>query len=209
MNVRHDTAQLEALASVARAGDGEALARLWELALPVTRSRARHALARLRCGEVPFYDADDLMQDLYLDFHGWLMAAPTDGDYDVLQRWAYRLPMALAGILRRPPLRLHTHREQALEAPGGEEAGEGANELPGCGPDLVQALLQRERLESLRTALSVLSPGDRRLLWLRYGQEGTAREIAGSLGLVPEQVHRHLRAAREQLWQALIVTETI
>jgi len=200
--MRHDPTHLETLASAAQAGDREALAALWEMALPLTRAHALRALARLRRGEVPFYDADDLMQDLYLDFHCWLMAAPAGGEYDILQRWAYRLPTALGSILRRPPLRLGgPHREQPLEPPT-EEGGERDKELPGRTPDPVQVLVRRERVERLRTALACLDPRERRLLWLRYGREATAREIATSLGLEPGKVHQHLRAARERLWRA-------
>ncbi|MGC8838219.1 MAG: RNA polymerase sigma factor [Anaerolineae bacterium] len=207
---RYDPAYLEALASSARAGDRDALARLWDLALPVTRARARHALRRLAQGEVPFYDAEDLLQDLFLEFHRWLVETPADGHHDLLQRWSYRLPMVLRSLLRRPPLRLGVPwREEAWQglARHGEADEEGPERpeeaWPAPGPGLVQQVLQGEEVAQARAALATLTPEDRGLLWRRYGCEEPVAEIARALGWTPEEVHRALRTARARLWKAL------
>ncbi|MGQ9566629.1 MAG: sigma-70 family RNA polymerase sigma factor [Anaerolineae bacterium] len=206
---RHDPAHLEALVSRARAGDREALARLWYLALPVTRARARRALHRLALGEVPFYDAEDLLQDLFLEFHRWLMQGPEDPHHDVLQRWSYRLPTVLRSLLRRPPLRLGAFcREQAWEAQeasdaGGDDGEPWAEAWPAPGPGPAQQVLQSEQLAQARAALASLAPEERELLWRRYGREEPVAEIARALGWAPGKVHRALRAARARLWKAL------
>ena len=207
---RHNPAYLEALASRARAGDRDSLARLWHLALPVTRARARPALLRLERGEAPFYDAEDLLQDLFLEFHCWLMQGPGDGSYDVLQRWSHHLPTVLRHLLRRPPLRLGVPwREEAWPGPGhpgeaDEDGSEGPGEdWPAPGPGPVQQVLQGEEVAQARAALATLAPEDRDLLWRRYGCEEPVAEIARALGQTPGEVHRALRAARARLWKAL------
>ncbi len=204
---RHDPALLKALAMRARAGDRDALARLWDLALPVTRARARPILCRLAQGEIPFYDADDLLQDLFLEFHRWLEQGPADSRHDLLQRWSYRLPAALRSLLRRPPVRLGApQREQAWEGTGspGEDEGEApAEDWPAPGPEPLQHVLQGEGVARARAALVSLTPQARDLLWRRYGREEAVAEIARALGWTPEEVHRALRTARSRLWKAL------
>lgn len=203
---RHDPAHLETLASSARAGDRDSLAHLWHLALPVTRARARSVLRRLAQGEVPFYDADDLLQDLFLEFHRWLMQGPGDGPHDVLQQWSYRLPTVLRSLLRRPPLRLGAQREQAWVGPDHadeDDVGTPVEARPAPGPEPLQQTLQREEIEGACAALTALSPEDRDLLWRRYDREEPVARIARALGWTPEEVHRALRKARLRLWKAL------
>lgn len=203
----YDPVHLEALASRARTGDRDALARLWDLALPVTRARARPTLRRLAQGEVPFYDAEDLLQDLFLEFHRWLVQGSADGHHDLLQRWSYRLPAVLRSLLRRPPVRLGVpRRERAWEEPNFPEEDGGATPAeawPDPGPEPLQQVLQGEGVARARAALASLAPEDRDLLWRRYGREEPVAEIARALGWAPEQVHRALRAARARLWKAL------
>ncbi|MBC7224859.1 MAG: hypothetical protein H5T59_11410, partial [Anaerolineae bacterium] len=181
---RHDPEQLEALAAQARAGDPDALAALWDLVLPVTCARARRALQRLQWGEVPFYDADDLLQDLFLEFHRWLREEPRGrGPYDLLQRWSYRLPSVLRGLLRRPPLRLGAEkREQAWEDDGAEEG------WPAPGPGPLQEALRGEQRARVRAALARLAPEERDLLWRRYAWEEPVSDLARALGRKPGEV---------------------
>lgn len=197
---RHDPEHLEALAARARAGDRDALVCLWNLALPMTRARARHALQRLRQGEVPFYDAEDLLQDLFLEFHQWLLGEDDGPEpYDLLQWWSYRLPTVLRGLLRRPPLRLGAaKREQAW---AGDEAAE--EMWPSSGPEPLQEALREEQRARVRAALARLAPEERDLLWRRYACEERVSDMARALGWKPGEVHRALRVARECLWKAL------
>lgn len=203
---RHDPAHLEALASRALAGDRDSLARLWDLALPVTRARARPTLRRLAQGEVPFYDPEDLLQDLFLEFHRWLMGRAADDRHDLLQRWSYRLPTVLRSLLRRPPLRLGAQREQAWVGPDHADEDNGgtlAEAWPAPGPEPLQQTLQREEIERARAALTSLAPEEQDLLWRRYGREEPVAQIARALGWTPGEVHRALRKARLRLWKAL------
>ncbi|MGQ9584823.1 MAG: RNA polymerase sigma factor [Anaerolineae bacterium] len=205
MHGQWDSNGLDELVAEAQAGDREALALLWERALPVTRARVWRSLDHLRGSDVAFYDADDLMQDLYLDFHLWLASISPGSPYDALQQWAYRLPLALKGILRRPPLRLgRFRREQALEVPGEDDSDE-ADNLPGCAPDPADFALRKEQTERVQEAMRTLPRCHRRLLWMRYGQEASVQEMASRLGWPPARVYQGLRAARERLWQALSV----
>lgn len=204
---RHDPVHLETLASRARAGDRDALACLWDLALPVTRTRVRPTLRRLAQGEVPFYDADDLLQDLFLEFHRWLVQGPADSCHDLLQRWSYRLPAVLRSLLRRPPLRLGMpRREQAWDGPNSPEEDGGetpAEAWPAPGPEPLQQVLRGEGLARARAALASLAPEDQDLLWRRYGREEPVAQIARALGWTPGEVHGALRAARTRFWKAL------
>ena len=68
---------------------------------------------------------------------------------------------------------------------------------PGTGP--LDALLEAERLQLLRAAMTELPEQMRRCLHLRVAQEMTINEIAAALGLAPNTVKAHLFQARRAL----------
>jgi RNA polymerase sigma-70 factor (ECF subfamily) len=68
---------------------------------------------------------------------------------------------------------------------------------PAGGP--LDALLEAERLQKLRSAMAALPEQMRRCLHLRVVQEMTINEIATALGLAPNTVKAHLFQARRTL----------
>lgn len=74
---------------------------------------------------------------------------------------------------------------------------------PGEGP--LDALLQAERLQRLRSAMETLPEQMRRCLHLQVVQEMSVNEIAAALGLAPNTVKAHLFQARRHLAEKLQV----
>ncbi len=136
----------------------------------VRRIRFRLRLI-LRSFDIPFQDAEDLLQDSLLEaFRKW------DSIFDK-ESW-------LLGTLRikcwnyRKKKRLHP--SSALDV----------SILEGLCPPQPPPQEKREEALDLQTLLSVLDPRHRRVLWLRFGMGFTPHEVAERLGYCKSSVRK-------------------
>jgi RNA polymerase sigma-70 factor (ECF subfamily) len=95
--------------------------------------------------------------------------------------WLYRIAHnIIVSQYRRPALLPLEAAAEAVDA--------------GLGPE--QNLIRCERQHEVWSALAGLTPAQRRVLWLRYGRDQRAHEIARALGLSEGAVKQALRRAR-------------
>lgn len=195
--------------------------RLWEQASRQAKQCCRGTLMRLRRGEGGFYQADDLMQDLFIEFTALVQCWQARGESEAELWTAWRDVLWGGGwrILRRAPQRLWTGVEQAIEPArlalemGDEYAFVGVDSarLPMAG---AKALVQVEDsqatqarlglIEALADALATLSVEQRVLLYLCVVARLSAAQAAACLGLRDAVcVHRRLYAVRRLLRQHL------
>ncbi|MBC7235901.1 MAG: hypothetical protein H5T69_08670 [Chloroflexi bacterium] len=184
--------------------------RLW----PEARARAlawcAETLRRLRRGEGRFYDHDDFVQDLYLEFRetvaAYLSAIPDDtavGTDDgtvtapesleaLWASWSRRLWRGGLRILRRAPQRLWT-----AEAP--------LQRSMFLAPPSDNVLEALAALDELEEALWAISPFRRQLLYMLCLQRWPVNAVIDCLGLAGrDQVYKELYRARRALRQALL-----
>src|SRR5207244_2919913 len=70
-------------------------------------------------------------------------------------------------------------------------------------PDPLAWLVLDERRTLVREALSRLPPRDAEVLWLKYGEDWSYRELADHLGVSEGAVEARLHRARQRLREAL------
>jgi len=197
--------------------DDELLA-LWQVAWRMARRRCAAALARLGRGEGGFYGADDLQQDLFLEF--WALArawhASGQGLADLWAAWQRRLWGGGRRVLRRSPQRLWGRPEISYD-PATLDPAEAGEPQEG-GRLWSEALVQPEDaeatrhslagLEALERALWALRPVHRQVLYMATLLESPPAEVARLLMLDDaEAVHRRLHLARRALRRQLTLTE--
>lgn len=191
---------------------------LWQVAWRMARRRCAATLARLGRGEGGFYGADDLQQDLFLEF--WALAAEWrasgQGRAALWAAWRRRLWGGGRRVLRRAPQRLWARPEIAFDpaALDPAEAGEPEEGLPLRGERLVQpedAEATRHGLaglEALERALWALRPVHRQVLYLAAFLEEPPAKVARLLMLEDAAaVHRRLHLARRALQRQLARAE--
>lgn len=185
--------------------DDEMLA-LWLRARGYVLRYCRGTLQRLREGDGGFYDADDLFQDLYLEFHALVLrwrageltadpVAPDDPQAALYTAWQRLLARGGWRVYRRAPQRLWAGAELAL-APGeieledDESSDHDFTPLPAAlqsqlsiGEDGARSCERLERIKSLERALWRLRPGQRQALYLATLEEMPAAEAARLLGM--------------------------
>jgi RNA polymerase sigma-B factor len=93
---------------------------------------------------------------------------------------------------------VHAYTATSLEEPRSSEGSDGATVETELGIDDARFEQVEERL-AVAEALPFISPEDRRLLRLRFGDELTQTQIAKHLGVSQMQVSRRLRSSLERL----------
>ena len=193
----------------------EELLALWQRARRMALPRCAWTMARLRRGDGGFYEAEDFMQDLFLEFQSLVerwRAGPDPSEEALWLAWRRILWRGGARILRRVPQRLWDRAEQAVDpcelALGNDfSADEAAWPLS---PDLLVALVQPEdgdgtrerlaRLDALAKALWSLRPAQRQVIYMCALLELPADLVAETLGLSGSNtVYQRLHAARAAL----------
>ena len=129
--------------------------------------------------------ADDLLQESYYRLLRSTMAFESE---DHRRNYLFRIATNLIrDRYRRPRLdnaQLSEHGEGEIRAAG----------------DLAQETQQRR---DLQRAMTVLTPREREMVWLAYGQGSTHQEIAGALGLKTGSIKPLLFRARRKLARIL------
>lgn len=199
-----------------RSLDEAELLRLWQRGREMALRRCARTLARLRLGAGGFYEAEDFLQDLFLEF--WALArrwrATGQGEEALWAAWERALSRGGKQILRRRPQRLWEGREWPVEPtsfaldedPTDEEVRRAA--LPEealteqASPEAVQG--RTWRLEALAQALWSLRPVQRQVLYLAAVAELPAAALARALGLAEANTaHQRVWAARQALKQRM------
>ena len=192
------------------------LLRLWQRGREMALRRCARTLAQLRLGAGGFYEAEDFLQDLFLEF--WALVqrwqASGQGENVLWAAWERALSRGGKQILRRRPQRLWEGRERPVEpaslaleeGPPDEEKRPSA--LPEellteqASPEALQG--QTWRWEALEQALWALRPVQRQLLYLAAVAELPAEALARVLGLAEANtVHQRVWAARQALKKRL------
>ncbi len=194
---------------------------LWPEARAMALRRCRDALYRLRRGDGGFYDHDDLLQDLFLEFWALLQRPEFAGLPDEALTWAHE-PLRIAWskalwggglrILRRAPQRLWRRFEQpcppawldggAYEPQPRGQAGGTPRPPQGAlvGEDGARVAERVAQLAALEAALWRLRPSQRQALYMAAVQGLPAQAVAAQLGLPSAAaVRQRLRAARRQV----------
>src|SRR5262245_17591680 len=125
--------------------------------------------------------ADDLLQESY---YRLLRARVVFDGEDHRRHYLFRIATNL--------VRDRFRRARVDQAPLGEH---GSSE-PAASGDLA---MQTQQRADLRRAMSQLTPRERHLLWLAYGNGSTHQEIAGALGLRTGSIKPLLFRARRKL----------
>jgi RNA polymerase sigma factor (sigma-70 family) len=143
--------------------------------------RIRHRLKTvLRSYDIPFQDAEDLLQDSLLE---------------ALRKWdtIYSKECWLLGTLRFKCSnywkRIRTKTPQTMDLPELEEL---------CQP-LPPPQEKRDEVLDLRQSMSGLDPRHRQALWLRFGMGFTPQEVADRLGYCHSSVRKLTQRAMMRL----------
>jgi RNA polymerase sigma factor (sigma-70 family) len=201
--------------------DEEQLLALWRTARAMAMRACARTILRLQAGEGGFYDADDLQQDLFLEF--WRLVRcweedPHRQEEELWAAWKRALWHGGRTILKRAPQRLWDppERQQDPEfftldadvAP--ESVHTAASGLADGTPALIQeddaerTRVYADTLEGLEQALWALPVGQRQLLYMTAVAELPAEQVARCLGLPNgNAVHRRLHRARAALRRRL------
>ncbi len=163
----------------------------------------RGTLARLSAGACPFYDAADLMQDLFLAFWELSRRLPEDALWPAWERTLY---MGAAHIVRRRPQRLWQRRERAVDPR--RLLMDGGLPLPPT-PALTEedageaGALAAATVDEVEAGLWQLRPAERQVIYL-LALRGLPREEAARRLRLPSgtaaasrlrRARRHLRCA--------------
>lgn len=199
------------------------IAALWPEARRIAERRCAHNLHRLARGEGGFYDADDLLQDLFIEFWALMQrpelaeavaAGATLADEPLRSAWSRALWGGGMRLLRRAPQRLWPRREEPMPPELLDGAMPDADDAAadGLAARLIQTLAELGRqdeaelhgalegIAALSSALARLKPASRQVFYLAMLQGLSAEAIAAQLGLnSANAVGQRLHAAREAL----------
>jgi len=194
---------------------------LWQKGRAAALERCATTLSRLRAGDGGFYQADDFLQDLFIEFVDLVRRWWAKADAQEVELWEAWQRMLWGGgirVLRRVPQRLWSGTEWAVE-PGRlalDQAYLERNRDPGlCLPksaiaELTQpetAEMSHERLgtlEELERTLFALRPLQRQVIFMSALEGLPAAEVASCLGLSGRNsVYQRLSAARAALRQKM------
>ncbi|MHB1355870.1 MAG: RNA polymerase sigma factor [Anaerolineae bacterium] len=198
---------------------------LWRRARGYVLRYCRGTLSRLREGDGGFYDADDLLQDLYVEFHALVLrwrAGELTGDTAVTDDplaalftvWQRLLARGGWRIYRRAPQRLWVGAELAMspgevELEDDDSADHDFTPLPHAVQSQLAAFEDGARscerlahIQELEDALWRLRPGQRQALYLNTLEEMPAVEVARLLALPnPAAIYDRIYDARLLLAQ--------
>ncbi len=194
------------------------LLHLWERAQRELLRCCRHTLYRLRRGDGGFYEADDFIQDWFLEFAALVRRCHNAPECELWAAWHRMLWGGGLRVLRRAPQRLWSRREWLVE-PNALALAD-AGDAPTLADEVrlpvgaLSALTQREdaqrtqtrlnALDELEAALWALTPGQRLVLYLGALEGLPAADLARCLGLPnTNRVYARLFSARAALRRAL------
>jgi RNA polymerase sigma factor (sigma-70 family) len=194
---------------------------LWQRARLLARRRCMRTLWRLRRGEGGFYQTDDFMQDLYLEFAALVREWRADPDASERALWeTWRRLLSHGGIrvLRRRPQRLWraAHSSGGLTSTLQKHRDEqdlaqrrppptSPNPEPYIQPEDSEATCEQlARLDDLENALWALRPLQRQVIYMVAMADLPAAQVARLLGIdSPNAVYARLRTARTALRRGL------
>ena len=213
-------------AANAGAGEEDLLMLEWQEARGEVLKRCAGTLARLRAGDGGFYQAEDFMQDLFIEFEGLFRqwhASPEPDQAQLMAGWRRLLWGGGIRVLRRVPQRLWSGAEWAVE-PGRLSLDEGAlcdqgdgaatRGCPRLPRSAMDELTQSENAEAgrasltalreLEAALFALRPIQRQVIFMSVVQALPAATVADRLGLSGRNsVYQRVSAARAALRRQL------
>jgi len=127
---------------------------LWERGRRMAAARCSGTLRSLRGGKGGFYEADDLWQDLFLDFWAlvrrWHEGPPPRRVEDLWAAWRRHLWQGGRRVLRRRPQRLWRGCDQPVDPQELELDGdppEGDDDCPALTPGAREALIEPTGME--------------------------------------------------------------
>jgi RNA polymerase sigma-70 factor (ECF subfamily) len=141
-------------------------------------------------------DARDLAQDVFLNVYKSLPGLRQDARF---QSWLFAIS---ANVYKNELERRGARKRASVKVPlEGDSQGDGETPSPASRavdlrPRPMEALLEKEKLERLRSALTELPEQMQRCVRLRVAEDRSYQEIADSLGVSINTVKAHLRQAR-------------
>ena len=147
--------------------------------------------------------ARDLAQDVFLNVYRNLPSLRQESQF---QSWLFAIS---ANVYKNELERRGALKRASVEVPlegdsrGDEEAPSPASRAVDPRPRPMEALLEKEKLERLQSALTELPEQMQRCLRLRVAEDRSYQEIADSLGVSINTVKAHLRQARIALKERL------
>ena len=192
---------------------------LWERAKKYIFRYCRWTLSRLRAGDGGFYDNDDFMQDLYLEFRSLLdewqaaskepdQATPERNDEALFKAWANRLARGGWRVYRRAPQRLWAGVELAIDQSVTEcEPNEDSESVLSrslldqltTGSDSDALPLNTEVVDEVERRLWLLKPTSRQAVYLCLLEGVDAATVADMLQMKPSHVYDRIYNARKIL----------
>lgn len=151
-------------------------------------------------------DARDLAQDVFLHVYKGLAGLRQDAKF---QSWLYTIA---ANVYKNELERLKAKKRAAVhvplepfdeESPGDRGTRPQAVHAVDPRPRPMEVLLEKEKLEQLRRALTELPQQMQRCVRLRVARDKPYQEIADALGISINTVKAHLRQARIALREKL------
>lgn len=123
-----------------------------------------------------------------------------------LQAWLFRVAAnrCIDEARRKSPLHFSQVRSSAFNAGEADEDSFLEESLVDPSPLPEEAAEQQDLQEALRTAIDALPLTFRRIVWLRYKEELTFKEIGLRLGLSEHTVRTYFRRARPLLRASLV-----
>jgi DNA-directed RNA polymerase specialized sigma24 family protein len=179
--------------------------RLW----PQARCMAEHwcaaTIRRLERGDGGFYEADDLLQDLYIEFRDtvarWRAEGAGDDTQALWSAWSRRLWGGGKRVLRRRPQHLWAREEEPMDTADLHRAAEGLIASSDEAFAVHEALAGLDHLDAALWSLSALN---RQVVYMICLRGQPAPEIARRLGLSdPGAAHLLLKRARQRLGHLL------
>jgi DNA-directed RNA polymerase specialized sigma24 family protein len=183
--------------------------RLWPQARRLAEQWCAIALNRLRRGDGGFYEADDLLQDLYIEFRDtiarWRADGAGDDEQALWSAWSRRLWSGGQRVLRRQPQHLWVRQEEPMDPTELSQAAETLTTESDASPvdtvEVSEALSSLDRLDAALWSLPVLN---RQVVYMLCLRRRHAADIAQQLSLPgPKAVYGLLRDARRRLRRAL------
>jgi RNA polymerase sigma-70 factor (ECF subfamily) len=151
-------------------------------------------------------DARDLAQDVFLHVYKGLAGLRQDAQF---QSWLYTIS---ANVYKNELERLGAKKRAAVHVPLEPSENDSPRDRGTRPPTLgavdprpwpMEALLEKEKLDRLRRALTELPEQMQRCVRLRVAEDKPYQEIADALGISINTVKAHLRQARIALKEKL------
>jgi RNA polymerase sigma-70 factor (ECF subfamily) len=135
---------------------------------------------------------EDVLQEMALASASWPQALKGNG---AINRWLYAVAVKQAMHYLRTKIRRDKRTERYAAARGER------SEMP---ENPLGRLIASENAAWVREAVLELTPRQREVLFLKYFDDLSCREISGRIGIEESTVKRHLADARQRMRQALL-----